>query len=208
MIVELLGTPGCGKSTYVREVVMVQNAVAPLEKYLYNQSRIIQNINKIKLTIYALLHHFDKSYKYYKAFSQIKFRSFSKKIKMFLYLFSVLGAQWKGITFYSDKCIILDEGLNQVIWGFLYNEKNSKDQIWTLHRLLSSEMGDRIVHCSVERNVLFSRLMSRNNSGGSELEHEIKEDKSTLDNAYLYVDEIIEKLKAYGLQDRIDNYFG
>lgn len=208
MVVELLGTPGCGKSTYVKKIIATNNAVAPLEKYLYRKTRISQNFNKIRLTRYALIHHSAKSRKYYKIFTKIKFKSFSKKVKMFLYLYSVLGAQWRGISFYPDQNIILDEGVNQVIWGFLYNEKNSKDIVWQLHELLVLEMGDKIIHCSVSREVLFDRLMKRNTNGGSELEHEVKDNRAALDKAYIYINEIIEKLRIYGLKERIYNYSG
>ena len=48
MIIELLGVPACGKSTYVKMYSMKNNVIAPLDMYLYNASRLKQNMNKIK----------------------------------------------------------------------------------------------------------------------------------------------------------------
>ena len=57
-----------------------------MDEYLYSDSRVKQNINKVKLVSYL----FNKKKKYcfalYKIFSKIEFSSLKKKLKMLLYL--------------------------------------------------------------------------------------------------------------------------
>lgn len=208
MIIELLGTPSCGKSTYVKEHCSSEKMILPLDLYLYSDSRIRQNLNKVTLALYAMFHCRRKYAKTNKLFSKIKFTSFTKKIKMWLYVFSVLGAKWKAEKKYAGDDLLFDEGVNQVVWGLLYNEKDSKEQVWALHHHLVPEMGDRIIHFIIDREVLYERLMNRNNSGGSELEHEVKTNPVVLDQSIGYIESIVEKLKLYDLGNRIEDYFG
>lgn len=208
MIIELLGTPSCGKSTFVSCVVKRTDTIAPLDMYLYNDSRIIQNCNKIKLTLFAFCFYNNKARDYNKVFNTIEFPSKTKKIKMWLYVFSVIGAIWKAKKNFPNKDLIFDEGINQVIWGLLYNEVNSVGNVWKLHKMLIPEMATRIVHFNIERDVLKDRLLSRRKKGGSELEHEIKTDEGVLDLSICYIDEIIKQLIQEGYGNQILEYHG
>ncbi|WP_347995747.1 hypothetical protein [uncultured Eubacterium sp.] len=208
MIIELLGTPSCGKSTFANSVVKKTGAIAPLDIYLYNSSRIIQNCNKVRLSLFAFWFYNDKARCYNAIFNTIEFPSKTKKIKMWLYVFSVIGAIWKAKKNFPEKDLILDEGINQVIWGLLYNEINSTDSVWEFHRLLIPEMATKIVHFNIERDVLKERLLSRRKKGGSELEHEIKTDERVLDLSIGYINEIVEHIKQEGYGDQIWEYYG
>lgn len=208
MVIELLGTPSCGKSTFVNSVIKKTGAIAPLDIYLYNSSRIIQNCNKVRLSLFAFCFYYDKARYYNKVFNMIEFPSKTKKIKMWLYVFSVIGAIWKAKKKFPKKDLIFDEGINQVIWGLLYNEVNSTNSVWKLHKLLIPEMATKIVYFNIERDVLKDRLLSRRKKGGSELEHEIQTDEWVLDLSIRYVDEIVEHLKQEGYDNQIWEYYG
>ena len=103
MVIELLGTPSCGKSTFVNSVIKKTGAIAPLDMYLYNSSRIIQNCNKVRLSLFAFCFYYDKARYYNKVFNMIEFPSKTKKIKMWLYVFSVIGAIWKAKKKFPKK---------------------------------------------------------------------------------------------------------
>lgn len=205
MVIELLGVPACGKSTYVKEYGLRNDTIRPLDLYLYSTSRLKQNVNKIELVTYAFSHRGRAFLKYNHLVKKIHFCSLVKKTKMWLYLFSVLGAKWKAEDKFPNSTIILDEGVNQVIWGFLYNEQNSTDAVWELQKELLTEMGDNIVYIKVSENILYERLNNRSSSGGSELEHEIKENRKLLGNSMHLVDEIVEHLHIYGIHVCIEN---
>ena len=205
MIIELLGVPACGKSTYVKMYSMKNNVIAPLDMYLYNASRLKQNMNKIKLIIYAFLYKRYEFLKYNHLINKINFQSFNKRMKLWLYLFSILGAKWKAENRFPKHTIILDEGINQVIWGILYNEQDSIEAVWTLQKELLTEMGEKIVYLKVSESVLDKRLKSRRSNGGSELEHDIKKNTTILKKSIHLVDEIIEHLNMYGVHIYIEN---
>lgn len=90
MMIELIGLPGSGKSTYSKKYIEEYKMINLMDEYLYSDSRVKQNINKVKLVSYL----FNKKKKYcfalYKIFSKIEFSSLKKKLKMLLYLYSVV----------------------------------------------------------------------------------------------------------------------
>ena len=74
-MIELIGLPGSGKSTYSKKYIEEYKMINLMDEYLYSDSRVKQNINKVKLVSYL----FNKKKKYsfvlYKIFSKIEFSS-------------------------------------------------------------------------------------------------------------------------------------
>lgn len=208
MVIELLGVPACGKTTYMKKYMKEHGAVAPLEEFLYSSSRVRRNINKIKLVYYAFRNHSDKAMLYGRCFKKIKFSSKVRKLKMWLYVYSVLGARWKATDKTLNKELIFDEGINQVIWGLLYNCEDSIQDVWSFQKMVISECGDEIICFNIEKDIIHSRLMSRSSGGGSELEHEMKDNPTALDRAIYFKEKIEEKLRQDGLGERMTYYYG
>lgn len=195
MIIELVGLPGSGKSTYAKKYVEKNKAINLMDKYLYNDSRIKQNMNKIKLVSYILLKKRKYCFDLYRIFLKIKFNSRVKKIKMLLYLYSVVGICQKARNQIVDRDIIIDEGVNQVIWGMLYNSRDSEVVILKLQKYLKDYFGDKIILLDIEKNILEERLLKRNSNGGAELNHDIKNDKSKLDYSYMLMEKVKKGIK-------------
>ncbi|KPU43713.1 hypothetical protein OXPF_31550 [Oxobacter pfennigii] len=193
MVIELLGIPGCGKSTYVRNFIKEnKDALNPLELYLYDDLRFKQNMNKIKLLFLFFLSHPIKSIELTIAFNRVKFKSKFTKLKMFTYLFSIVSIYSLCITKYSQNLIILDEGINQVIWGISYNSFDSEQSIYKLQKLLFPYFADEIIFFRVPKYVIKERLLARTNSGGSELQKDILKNEELIDKSISLV-EIIAK---------------
>ena len=103
MVIELIGIPGSGKTTFVNNILTENNHyINPLELELYSDSRIKQNINKIRIIITLACIDPTIIFKLIKLFNKIKFKSIKCKLKMFLYLFSIIGVyeQYKKNRFY------------------------------------------------------------------------------------------------------------
>ena len=49
MMIELIGLPGSGKSTYSKKYIEEYKMINLMDEYLYSDSRVKQNINKVKL---------------------------------------------------------------------------------------------------------------------------------------------------------------
>lgn len=200
MIIELFGVPACGKSTYIKKYINDANVVLPLDLYLYRTSRLKQNLNKIVLVMYAFSANISRCLQLNRLFWNIKFSTLKRKIKMWLYLFSVLGAKWKGEKNFSQKTLVLDEGVNQVIWGLMYNAVGSELEILHLQNELISEMGDKILWLYVPEKELINRLLRRDSKGGSELEHEIKNNQNLLKIGMQYAEVVVRSLRDNGVR--------
>lgn len=198
-MIELFGVPGCGKTTYTYNYYMKQGYINILEKYLYDASRVKQNFNKIKLVIYFCYTDSSTFVKTFRQFNTIKFKSKTKKIKMFLYLYSVLGAINKGKKI--KKIFIVDEGVNQIMWGFLYNSSESTESILKLNSSLYAYWGDEIIYFDTDKKTIRERLLNRSGKGGSELQHDIHYNESKLDEAFEYVSIIMGYLYKTGKAD-------
>lgn len=184
MMIELIGLPGSGKSTYSKKYIEEYKMINLMDEYLYSDSRVKQNINKVKLVSYL----FNKKKKYcfvlYKIFSKIEFSSLKKKLKMLLYLYSVVAICEKAKSEIYDNDIIIDEGVNQVIWGLLYNSEKSERAILDLQGYLKEYFGDEIIFLQINKKILEKRLLNRNGKGGAELNHDIKNNREKLNYAY------------------------
>lgn len=180
MVIELLGIPGCGKTTFAEKYVKDYDAINPLCVYLYNTSRIKQNFNKVLLMGEVFRAIPRESFKILKLFNAIHFSSAVKKLKMMLYLYSILGVIIRSQENYIDRNIILDEGINQVIWGLLYNSKNSERNVLFLQQNLTDYFGDVIYIFNIDTEVIKENLRRRTQKGGAELKTDIDKDNSCL----------------------------
>ena len=59
---------------------------------------------------------------------------------------------------YIDNDIIIDEGVNQVIWGLLYNSEKSERAILDLQGYLKEYFGDEIIFLNINKKILEKRL--------------------------------------------------
>ena len=170
-----------------------------MDEYLYSDSRVKQNINKVKLVSYL----FNKKKKYcfvlYKIFSKIEFSSLKKKLKMLLYLYSVVAICEKAKSEIYDNDIIIDEGVNQVIWGLLYNSEKSERAILDLQGYLKEYFGDEIIFLQINKKILEKRLLNRNGKGGAELNHDIKNNREKLNYAYTLMEKVKNGIEKNGV---------
>ncbi|UXV63481.1 ATP-binding protein [Lactococcus cremoris] len=195
MKIELLGIPGSGKTTWVESYLNSSGAVAPLEIYLYSHSRIIQKLNKLSLSIYYFKRERSQFLKFWKLINQLTFPTFKIKIKMFVYLISTLGVLSKSEKF-DD--IVIDEGISQVLWGICYNISDRKlDNLNNLIAELSPYFGSHLIFLNGDKEVIYKRLIARNTWGGSELQHDIVENKELLDTGIKIADQIFERVSLY-----------
>ena len=199
MMIELIGLPGSGKSTFSKKYIEEYKMINLMDEYLYSDSRVKQNINKVKLVSYL----FNKKKKYcfalYKIFSKIEFSSLKKKLKMLLYLYSVVGICEKAKSEIYDNDIIIDEGVNQVIWGLLYNSEKSERAILDLQGYLKEYFGDEIIFLNINKKILEKRLLNRNGKGGAELNHDIKNDREKLNYAYTLMEKVKNGIEKNGV---------
>jgi dephospho-CoA kinase len=202
MIVELIGVPGCGKTTYAKKYVQEHNAINALDNYLYDTFRVKQNLNKVFLMGYTLCRQPGYSLKVFKRFRKIRFPSKGKYLKMILYVYSVIGALLKAKLREKDCDIIIDEGVNQVIWGVLYNSIDSEVNVMNLQKLFLPYFADEIIWLDVDKTTINNRLKERTVKGGAELKQDIQKDESRLDLAYEYVEMIKSGIDQIGMSDR------
>ena len=203
MIIELLGIPGCGKSTYAEKYIKKNNAINPLNIHLYRESRIKQNLNKIKLMICFIFIKPANFFSIYKCFDSIKFTSYVKKLKMMLYLFSILGVVTLIKIKYINSTIILDEGVNQVLWGISYNSIDSDEKIFILQRKLKDFMGDAVFIMDVEIETIKSRLKKRKNKGGDELKSDLEKDSYCIIRSIEILDRIKYQVKKVNPEGKV-----
>lgn len=198
-MIELIGLPGSGKSTYSKKYIEEYKMINLMDEYLYSDSRVKQNINKVKLVSYL----FNKKKKYcfvlYKIFSKIEFSSLKKKLKMLLYLYSVVAICEKAKSEIYDNDIIIDEGVNQVIWGLLYNSEKSERAILDLQGYLKEYFGDEIIFLQINKKILEKRLLNRNGKGGAELNHDIKNNREKLNYAYTLMEKVKNGIEKNGV---------
>lgn len=199
-MIELLGLPGCGKSTFVRQDPFCQKMYNPLQSILYSDSRMKQNLNKVYPFISFFLNHPRISRELLKLLLRIKFRNKKSKIKSIVYFYSVLGCIDAGIKKCGSSNIVLDEGIHQILWGILYvsydSQKYIKD-IWTIVYQIYEPV-DIILLCT-NKSIIIERLMKRHDKGGSELQHDIKNDPFAMEKAISDMEFICDLAKTKGV---------
>ena len=88
-MIELLGLPGAGKTTYAKK--KLGNYTNILENNIYSDNRIRQNLNKIVFYVFFAARNPKRYLLGINRLNNIHFNSRKTKIKMNLYLFMTLG---------------------------------------------------------------------------------------------------------------------
>lgn len=195
-MIELLGLPGCGKSTFSSEFRKKNpNYVNPLEDRVVVNGRFHRNLNKIKPIVHFWFHQFPCAIQVFFILSKQNYVSIYERIKMFVYLYMCLGLI-KQCKKNDDSYILFDEGILQTLWGVAYSLKNYKKTIAALLKILNGFIADEIIWFPIEREVVLDRLKSRNNNGGAKLQRDIRKDDKYIDYAIeclLFIKEQVEK---------------
>ena len=186
-LTELFGLPGSGKSTWCSNNLNFDS----LNVSGFSKNRFFRNVQKI-LYYCVIKIRYRKEYKIVKSvLKHFNFNSLKAKIKMSLYIYSIFYL----IIANSDKSYVLDEGLLQVLWGICYNSSFSDDSVSHYIEKLRKYFSDKIIHLNVNQDLIVERLLNRQNSGGSELEHDIMVNSKSLEYAKSIEAMILEKLK-------------
>lgn len=192
MIIELFGMPACGKTTYAE--INLKTYTNTLQKYVYSKSRIIRNFKKIALSLNLFLFNYKKFIECNNDINNINFRDYKTKVKMKLYLMSYISIikkikKKKGIYY-------LDEGILNVIWALAYNSNISNNEIKRLLLKYKMFWGDKIIYIDTDENIILKRLLNRDVNGGSELEHDVKKDLSSIKKANKIIDIIYKNIRG------------
>ena len=177
--IELFGIPGCGKSYYANNITPEHMNLN--KKYVYSNNRIIRNLKKLILISSEMFCCIKKYITASKLLSKLSFSSKSKKTKMKIYLMSTIALTNKSKKKLKEKNkVILEEGLLQVLWGICYNSDADDKFIDKYIDFFSNDFQDKIIVLNTDINEITKRLELRNNNGGSELEHDIKNKKNLI----------------------------
>ena len=144
-MIELLGLPGAGKTTYAKK--KLDDYTNILENNIYSDNRIRQNLNKIVFYVFFVTRNPKRYLLGINRLNNIHFNSRKTKIKMNLYLFMTLGLLDK----YKDKDVLIDEGLGQVLWAFYYNSKDSIEAINGIFDMFNEYCCDTVLFISADR---------------------------------------------------------
>lgn len=193
MIIELIGLPGCGKTTYATMLKKKNSKYSlPLNKYIYSKYRIIRNIKKLRLLILFIFKNITIFNNIIQKFNKIQFKSSFLKYKMFVYLISTL--QVINICRKKEGTYILDEGICQVFWGILFNTTKDKAEIFKLFTMLKHFIGNEIIELKPSVHIIKKRLRNRCDKGGDELKVEILKDTDIIYESEEYIIQIKEFL--------------
>lgn len=186
--VELFGLPGCGKSYYSNHELT--NYINLNKKYIYNDNRLVRNMKKILLIIYLMffsIKDFINSIIYVKNTKM----SYIKKLKMIIYLQTTIAIIKKTSSTKNEEC--LEEGLHQVLWAICYLDNNNcKQNIVEFEKKFGKYYSSSLIYIKADSSVIEKALKERNDNGGSEIEHDIKNGKEVLDYSEKIIEEIIE----------------
>lgn len=197
MIVELLGVPGSGKTYFVNQLLKKNsNIELPLNDYLYNNSRIKQNLNKLFLVAQFFFFNEKLFRKFIRFFRNLDFNNKIKGLKMFVYLISTIQVIEIIRKANDEKLYVIDEGICQVIWGICYNlDITRKAEMKIILNLLEEYLSDEIIYIEVEDNIIKERLLQRTVKGGSELQHDIVKNADSLEKAKTIMTNLYEILR-------------
>ena len=193
-MIELLGLPGAGKTTYAKEKLGDYTNI--LENNIYSDNRIRQNLNKIVFYVFFAARNPKRYLLGINRLNNIHFNSRKTKIKMNLYLFMTLGLLDK----YKDKDVLIDEGLGQVLWAFYYNSKDSIEAINGIFDMFNEYCCDTVLFISAEKDEIKNRLLLRKNNGGSELQRDLLSDDKYLDFAIECMKRVLSMLEKKGIK--------
>ncbi len=193
-MIELLGLPGAGKTTYAK--IKLGDYKNILENNIYSDNRIRQNLNKIVFYVAFAARNPKRYLLGINRLNKIHFNSTKTKIKMNLYLFMTLGLLDK----YKDKDVLIDEGLGQVLWAFYYNSKDSIEAINGIFDMFNEYCCDTVLFISAEKDEIKNRLLLRKNNGGSELQKDLLSDDKYLDFAIECMKRVLSMLEKKGIK--------
>lgn len=193
-MIELLGLPGAGKTTYAKK--KLDDYTNILENNIYSDNRIRQNLNKIVFYVFFVTRNPKRYLLGINRLNNIHFNSRKTKIKMNLYLFMTLGLLDK----YKDKDVLIDEGLGQVLWAFYYNSKDSIEAINGIFDMFNEYCCDTVLFISAEKDEIKNRLLLRKNNGGSELQKDLLSDDKYLDFAIKCMKQVLSMLEKKGIK--------
>ena len=193
-MIELLGLPGAGKTTYAKKELGDYTNI--LENNIYSDNRIRQNLNKIVFYVAFAARNPKRYLLGINRLNNIHFNSRKTKIKMNLYLFMTLGLLDK----YKDKDVLIDEGLGQVLWAFYYNSKDSIEAINDIFDMFNECCCDMVLFISAEKDEIKNRLLLRKNNGGSELQKDLLSDDKYLDFAIECMKRVLSMLEKKGIK--------
>lgn len=193
-MIELLGLPGAGKTTYAKKELGDYTNI--LENNIYSDNRIRQNLNKIVFYVFFAARNPKRYLLGINRLNNIHFNSRKTKIKMNLYLFMTLGLLDK----YKDKDVLIDEGLGQVLWAFYYNSKDSIEAINGIFDMFNEYCCDTVLFISAEKDEIKNRLLLRKNNGGSELQKDLLSDDKYLDFAIECMKRVLSMLEKKGIK--------
>ena len=187
--IELFGIPGSGKSTYLKSNKLECDN---LNEIFINDKRAKRIVKKMLYTLKVLLFYRNDKKKLNKFFKQFKFPTFKLKLKMYIYLYS---------TAYLIICnrhieFCLEEGILQVIWAFFYNNTNEFYDIDCCIKQLEYYLPQKVIYLDVKESEIYTRLLERNQRGGSELEHDIKLNKNYISKGKKIAFDIVKSLKS------------
>jgi len=184
--IELFGSPACGKSYFSSQVKYINNYN---EKFIYNDNRVVRNLNKIKLTFGLFLFNIKYFIRCLKFIISNKDKtSLKKRLKMFLYMTSIIRINIKANN--KNNTILFDEGIFQLLYGLAYNLNLSKKELKEFLNYFKDILPNEVIYLNVSDETLLKRLNERSSNGGSELEHDIKKDTKKLDYSNSYINVI------------------
>lgn len=186
--IELFGIPACGKSFYANN--NLKQYINANEKYIYNENRILRNINKILNVLNILLKHFKLFCKSVALLKKVKLKN---KLKMYLYVFSTLNIC--VISSNKKQKSVLEEGMLQVLWGICYNSNHTEDFICEYIKVFKNYFAKKVIIIDTDIDTIKKRLLEREKTGGSELEHDIKNDIGVIYKAEKIKNDIIKQLQ-------------
>lgn len=190
--IELFGLPGAGKSSYCKE--NLKDYLNLNEKIIGISNRILRNLKKMYFTAYAYIFRFKLIHNAKKILKDVKFKSIKTKLKMHIYLYSTIGIINKRS---KSTYTVMEEGLLQVLWGICYSSHYSKEFIRNYINLFNDSISNTILYINTNPEIILKRLENRKSNGGSELEHEIVDDKTCINRAINIKDEIIDEITKY-----------
>lgn len=198
-MIELIGLPGCGKTTYLNKLSSKEDFINPLD-IIYNDNHFIQNLSKLIPIAFFFFLYPIVSIKTICLLIRLNYTSIFRRVKMFSYVFSVLGAIVLCKKKYPCKNLIVDEGINQVLVYVMYESKDSEFLVKRLWVLLRPFMSDEILYLKIDKDIVLQRLMKRNGKHGSEVNRDVINNPKALDKAIYCQEIILDMIKSHGLK--------
>lgn len=189
--IELFGIPGCGKTTFAKE--KLDNYINLNKIYIYHDNRIIRNIKKIKIFFMVTIFNPKHLKKINTVIKSVKFHNLKNKIKMFLFLSTSIYLVEKAKQ--TNRALVLEEGMFVTLWAICYNSEYHKQFITNFFNTFNDLFLDEVIYFDIPEKTILERLKSRAKiKGGSELQHDIRNNAESLKRAILINKEILDQI--------------